>query len=325
MRRRAFVRALGAIPIALVTRTVAQERVRRIGLLMPSAEGDSETQHRLAVFRQALAALGWTEGKNVRIDVRWAVGEPARMAAAKELIALNPDIVIGASTPVTAALQRESRTTPIVFTQVGDPIGSGFAASFPSPGGNLTGFTNYEPAMATKWLQLLKEISPAVMLVGALFNPQTHSGQYWHALDTAARSVNLEFRKIPVQNVSELEEAIADLARQPETSLAVMPDVFVFNNRERIVSLAAQHRLPAIYPFRYFAEIGGLVAYGIDNLDMYKRAAAYADRILRGTPPKSLPIEAPKKFELIINLKTARSLGLDVPPTLLTSADEVIE
>ena len=286
MRRREFVGALSAITTALATGAVAQERVRRIGLLMPSAEGDLETQHRLAVFRQALAALGWTEGKNVRFDLRWAVSEPARVAAAKELIALHPDVIIGASTPVTAALQRESRTTPIVFTQVGDPIGSGFAASLPNPGGNLTGFTNYEPAMATKWLQLLKEMLPGITVVGALFNPQTHSGQYWHALDTAARSVNVEFRKISVQSVLELEQAIADLARQPGNSLAVMPDVFVFNNRERIVSLTAHHRLPAIYPFRYFAEIGGLIAYGIDNLDMYRRAAAYADRIMRGASPR---------------------------------------
>ena len=216
MRRREFVGALSAITAALATGAVAQERVRRIGLLMPSAEGDSETQHRLAVFRQALAALGWTEGKNVRFDLRWAVSEPARVTAAKELIALHPDVIIGASTPVTAALQRESRTTPIVFTQVGDPIGAGFAASLPNPGGNLTGFTNYEPAMATKWLQLLKEMLPGITVVGALFNPQTHSGQYWHALDKAARSVNVEFRKISVQSVLELEQAIADLARQPD-------------------------------------------------------------------------------------------------------------
>jgi putative ABC transport system substrate-binding protein len=194
MRRREFIGGLAGVA-ALATGAVAQERVRRIGLLMPSAEGDSETQHRLAVFRQALAALGWTEGKNVRFDLRWAVSEPARVAAAKELIALHPDVIIGASTPVTAALQRESRTTPIVFTQVGDPIGSGFAAGLPNPGGNLTGFTNYEPAMATKWLQLLKEILPDITIVGAVFNPQTHSGQYWHALDTAARSVNVELNR----------------------------------------------------------------------------------------------------------------------------------
>jgi putative ABC transport system substrate-binding protein len=208
MRRREFLGGLSASIVALSPDALAQDRVRHIGLLMPSPEGDLETQHRLQAFRQALGALGWVEGRNVRFDVRWAVGEPARIAAAKELMALNPEVVIGASSPVAAALQRESRTTPIVFTQVGDPIGSGFAASLPNPGGNLTGFTNYEPAMATKWLQLVKEISPGTKVVGALFNPQTHSGQYWQALDTAARLVGVEFRKAPVQDVSQLEQAI---------------------------------------------------------------------------------------------------------------------
>jgi len=325
MRRREFIVAVAAVicPIPILARDA--ERIGRVGVLMPSSENDPETRHRLDAFRQALMALGWTEGRNVVLDYRWAIGEPARAQAAKELIALKPDVIIAASTPIVAALQRESRTTPIVFTQVGDPIGSGFAATFSHPGGNFTGFTNYEPSMATKWLQILKEMSPATSSVGALFNPPTHSGQYWHALEDAAPSVGIVFKRIPVQDAAELERAMDELAREPGNGLLVLPDIFVFNNRALIVSLAARHRLPTIYPFRYFAELGGLIAYGIDNIEMYRRAAAYADRILRGTSPSSLPVEAPTKFELIVNRKTAKALGLEIPATLLASADEVIE
>jgi putative tryptophan/tyrosine transport system substrate-binding protein len=232
---------------------------------------------------------------------------------------------VAEGTPAAAALQRETRTTPIVFLQAGDPIGFGFVASFAHPGGNLTGFTNYEPSMGGKWLQLLKEMSPDLARVGALFNPKTHTGQFWRVLETAAPSIDLVFTKLPAQDVAELERAVEGLARDGKSGLLVMPDIFTVNNLERIIALAAQHRLPAVYPFRSFAKSGGLATYGIDNIDVYRRAAGYVDRILRGANPAELPVEAPTKFELIINLKTARALGLKIPPTLLVAADEVIE
>jgi putative tryptophan/tyrosine transport system substrate-binding protein len=325
MKRREFVTLLGGAAVAWPLAARAQERERRVAVLMPFSENDPEAQLRLTALRQALASFGWREGRDVRFDVRWTAGGPGIEAAAKELIAGTPEVVVAESTPAAAALQRETRTTPIVFLQAGDPVGFGFVANLARPGGNLTGFTNYEPSMGGKWLEILKEISPDLARVGALFNPKTHTGQFWRVLETAAPSIGLVFSKMPAQDVAELDRAIEGLAREGNGGLLVMPDIFTVNNRERIIALAAQHRLPAMYPFRTFAKGGGLATYGIDNIDVYRRAAGYVDRILRGANPAELPVEAPTKFELIINLKTANALGLRVPLHLQQLADEVIE
>ena len=293
---------------------------------MAFSENDPDAQRHATAFRQALATFGWTEGRDVRFDHRWTTGDPNRIqAAAKELLAGTPDVVVAESTPVAAALQRETRTTPIVFLQAGNPVGFGFVASLAHPGGNLTGFTNYEPSMGGKWLEILKEVSPDVARVGALFNPKTHTGQFWRVLETAAPSLNLAFTKMPAQDIAELDRAVEGLVRESNSGLLVMPDIFNINNRERIIGLAARHRVPAVYPFRYFAASGGLMSYGTDVAEVFRRAAAYVDRIFKGTSPGELPIQAPNKYELAINLKTARALGLEIPPTLLARADEVIE
>jgi ABC-type uncharacterized transport system substrate-binding protein len=328
MRRREFITLLGGAAAAWPLAAGAQqpERMRRVAVLMAFAESDPEAQLRSTAFRQALASFGWNEGHNVRFDYRWTAAGPDGMrVAAKELIAGTPDVVVAESTPAAAALQRETPTTPIVFLQAGDPVGFGFVASLARPGGKLTGFTNYEPSMGGKWLELLKEMSPELARVGALFNPKTHTGQFWRVLETAAPSINLAFSKMPAQDVAEIERALEGLAREGHSGLLVMPDIFTMNNRERIIALAAQHRLPAVYPFRTFAKSGGLATYGVDNIDVWRRAAGYVDRILRGANPAELPVEAPTKFELILNLKTAKALGLKIPPTLLVAADEVIE
>ena len=246
---------------------------------------------------------------------------------AKELVALQPDLILSQNTPTTAALLQQTRTIPIIFATVSDPVGSGFVASFPRPGGNVTGFTNFEPTMAGKWLELLKEIAPRVNRVAFLFNPATapYAEYYLNPFKAAAASFAVEAIAAPVRDTSELESVIAAQAREPNGGLIVMPDSFTTAHRVEITSLAARYRLPAVYPFRFFTEVGGLLSYGNDQLDHFRRAATYADRILKGAKPSELPVQAPVKFELVINLKTAKALGLDVPPTLLARADEVIE
>ena len=326
--RRDFIRLLGGAAGAwpLAARAQQPERVRRVGLLMPFAENDPEAQRRLTVLRQTLATLGWTESHNLRFDYRWVAADLNRIrTGAQELVGMTPDLVVVESTPATAALQQATHSVPIVFLQAGDPVGFGFVASMAHPGGNLTGFTNYVPSMGGKWLEVLKEISPRLARVGAVFDPRTHTGQFWRTLETAAPSLKLELAKVPVHDVAELERAIEGLAREAGGGLLVMPDAFTVSNRELIVALTARHHLPAIYPFGSFAKGGGLVSYGIDSIDVYRRAAAYVDRILRGANPGELPVEAPTKFELIVNLKTASALGLEIPPTVLTLADQVIE
>jgi putative ABC transport system substrate-binding protein len=328
MKRREFITLLGGAAAAWPLAASAQqlERMRRIGVLMGTAENDPEAPQRVAAFRDALAKLGWSEGRNVAIDFRWAAGDPVRMRAlAKELIGATPDIVVAESTPATAALRQESSTTPIVFFAVANPVGSGFVASLPRPGRNITGFTNFEPAMGGKWLELLKEIAPRVLRVAAIFNPRTHSGQYWQSMESAAPTFAVELAKSPVHEAGEIERAVKALADQPYGSLIVMPDAFTLAHRDLIVALSARHRLPSIYPFRVFPRTGGLISYGNDLVEGYRNAASYVDRILKGEKPADLPVQAPTKYELVINLKTAKALGLDVPPTLLARADEVIE
>jgi putative ABC transport system substrate-binding protein len=295
---------------------------------MSLAETDPEAQARVAAFRKGLQTLGWAEGRNVRIDIRWAASDAALMQRfAKELIALQPDLILSHNTPTTASLLQQTRTIPIVFVIVSDPVGSGFVASFPRPGGNITGFTNIEPTMAGKWLELLKEIAPSVARVALLFNPATapYAEYYLGPLKAAAASFAVEAIAEPVRDAPELESVVAAHAREPNSGLLVMPDSFMNVHSADIVSLAARHRLPAVYPFHFFAEGGGLLSYGNDLFDSFRRAAGYVDRILKGEKPADLPVQAPVKFNLVINLKTAKALGLEMPPDLLALADEVIE
>ena len=330
MKRREFITLLGGAAAAwpLAARAQQPDRMRRIGVLMAYAESDPEAQARVAAFREGLQKLGWTEGRNIRIDTRWAAADAEAMQRfAKELVALQPDLILSPTTPTTAALLQQTRTIPIIFANVADPVGSGFVASFPRPGGNVTGFTILEPTMAGKWLELLKEIAPRVNRVAFLFNPATapYAEYYLNPFKAAAASFGVEAIVAPVRDTSELESVVAAQAREPNGGLIVMPDSFLVTHRAEITSLAARYRLPAVYPFRYFTELGGLLSYGSDLTDNYRRAATYADRILKGAKPSELPVQAPVKFELVINLKTAKALGLDVPPSLLARADEVIE
>jgi len=330
VRRREFITLLGGAAAAwpMAARAQQGERMRRIGVLMAYAEGDREGASFVATFREGLQQLGWAEGRNIRIDFRWAALDAELMQRfAKELVALQPDIILSNTTPTTTALLQQTRTIPIVFVLVADPVGSGFVASFPRPGGNATGFTNIEPTMPSKWLELFKEIAPRIARVAALFNPATarYAEYYLGPLKAAAASFAVEASAAPVQDISEIEPIIAAQAREPNGGLIVMPDSFTVAHRTEITLLAARYSLPALYPFRLFTELGGLLSYGNDLTDQFRRAATYANRILKGAKPSELPVEAPVKFELVINLKTAKALGLEVPPTLLARADEVIE
>jgi putative ABC transport system substrate-binding protein len=330
MQRREFITLIGcAAAWPLGARAQQPERMRRIGVLMGYAESDREGQAFVAAFREGLQKLGWAEGRNIRIDTRWAEPSDAesRQRFAKELVALQPDLILSPTTPTTAALLQQTRTIPIVFTSVSDPVGSGFVASFPRPGGNVTGFIILEPTMAGKWLELLKEIAPRVNRVGFLFNPATapYAEYYLNPFKAAAASFGVEAIIAPVRDTSALESVVTTLAREPNGGLIVMADSFLTNHRAEITSLAARHRLPTVYPFRYYAKLGGLLSYGIDRRDNFRRAATYADRILKGAKPSELPVQAPVKYELVINMKTAKALGLDVPLFLQQRADEMIE
>jgi len=330
MRRREFISLLcGAVAAwPLAAHAQQGERMRRIGVLMTYAESDREGQAWVAAFREGLEKLGWVEGRNIRIDTRWATPElEAMQRFAKELVALQPDLILSQSTPTTAALLQQTRTIPIIFANIADPVGSGFVASFPRPGGNVTGFVQSEPTIAGKWLELLKEIAPRVNRVALLFNPATapYFDFYIAPFKAAVASFGAEATAAPVHDRSEFESVFAAQAREPNGSLIVMPDSFLNTHRAEITSLAAHYRLPAVYPYRLYTKVGGLLSYGNDVFDNYRRAAGYVDRILKGEKPADLPVQAPAKFELVINLKTAKALGLDVPPTLVARADEVIE
>jgi putative ABC transport system substrate-binding protein len=328
--RREFIVTLGSAVFAWPLAARAQtERMRRIGVLMSYAESDSDAQAWYAAFREGLQKLGWTEGHNTQIDTRWATPDDAESMRrfAKGLVALQPDLLLSSTTPTTSALLQQTRTIPIVFAIVADPIGSGFVANFARPGGNVTGFIFTEPTMAGKWLELLKEIAPRITRAAMLFNPTSATyAEYWlKPFKAAAPSFAVEAIAAPVRDRSELETVIAAQAREPNGSLIAMPDSFTDAHRVEITSLAARYRLPAVYPFRFFAEVGGLLSYGVDRTDNFRRAAAYVDRILKGEKPAELPVQAPTKYELVINLKTAKALGLEIPPKLLALADQVIE
>ena len=330
MKRRQFITLLGGAATWPITARAQQaERKRRIGVLMTHAENDAEFHDYLSAFREGPHKLGWTEGRNIQIDSRWgALDDPeARQRSAKELVALQPDLILTQNTPPTASMLEQTRTIPVVFVIVADPVGSGFVQSLARPGANATGFTIMEPTIAGKWLELIKEIAPRVNRVAFLFNPATtpYRDIYLNPFKAAATSLAMEAIAAPVHGSSELESVIAAQVREPNGSLIVMPDGFPNLYRAEIVSLAGRYRLPVVYPWRFFADIGGLLSYGSVQSDMFRTAATYVDRILKGEKPADLPVQAPTRYELAINLKTAKALGLTVPPTLIARADEVIE
>jgi putative ABC transport system substrate-binding protein len=327
MRRREFIALIGgAAAWPLAARAQQGERVRRIGVLMSLAADDPEGQARLAAFAQGLQELGWSIGRNVRIDYRWGTGDVSRYRAyAAELLALAPDVVLAAGSAAMGPLQA-SQGVPVVFVQVGDPVGAGFVESLARPSGNATGFTVFEYGMSAKWLELLKEIAPQVRRAAVIRDTGIAAGAgQLGALQSVAPSLGVELRPVGVRDAGEIERTITAFARESNGGLIVTAGAAVSTNRELIIKLAARHRLPAIYPFRYYVANGGLISYGPDNIDQYRRAAGYVDRILKGEKPADLPVQAPTKYELVINLKTAKAMGLTVPDSLLARADEVIE
>jgi putative tryptophan/tyrosine transport system substrate-binding protein len=331
MRRRDFITLVGGGAAAwpFAARAQQLDRIRLIGMLIGYAESDSQVQAQIAAFRDELQKLGWTEGRNIQIDTRWATPSDTESMQrfAKELVALQPDLIVSNTTPATTALLQQTRTIPIVFASLSDPIGSGLVVSFPRPGGNVTGFTVSEPTQTGKWLELLKEMVPRIARVAMLFNPASAPfAEYWlNSFKAAAASFAVEAISAPVRNGSDLDSVVATQAREPNSGLIAMPDSFTNAHRVEMTSLAARYRLPAVYPYRFYAEVGGLLSYGVDLADNFRRAATYVDRILKGEKPSELPVQAPVKFELVINLKTAKALGLTVPDKLLSTADEVIE
>ena len=331
MKRREFITLLGGAAAAwpLAARAQQGERMRRIGALIGGAETDPESRARVAALREGLEQRGWSEGRNLRIDYRWASADSDRIRAfAAELVATAPEAIFAHTTPATTRLLEATRNIPIVFASVSDPIGDGIVASFARPGGNVTGFTNVEASMGGKWLEILKELSPAVARVGFLFNPATSPGggsYFLRPFEAAAPLFNVQPISTPVEDVVDIERAVAPLAVGANGGLIVNSDVFTTRHRAAIIAAVARHRVPAIYPFAYFAADGGLAAYGTDVRDLWRRAASYIDRILRGEKPADLPVQAPTKFELVINLKTAKALSLNIPAMLLARADEVIE
>jgi putative tryptophan/tyrosine transport system substrate-binding protein len=332
MQRRKLLGVLGSAAAAWPAIARAQQAgpARRIGILMGGSKGDSQNEAGLAAFMKALKELGWTDGQNIKIDIRWAAGNVERMKElAKELVSLQSDLLVGHTTQPVAALQRETTTIPIVFLIVSDPVGSGFVANFSRPGGNITGFVNIEASLGGKWIEVLKDIVPSITRAALMFNPDTanYFRFYLEPFEVAARLLGIEPITAPVRTAADFERVISSLAERPGAGLAVMPDVALSTqkNRDLIISLAARHRLLTIYPYRYWVGDGGLVSYGIDQVDLYRRVPTYIDRIFKGAKPAELPVQLPTRFEMAVNLKTAKALGLTISPSLLARADEVIE
>src|SRR5262244_1032568 len=329
MRRREFIMLLGGAAAAwpLAARAQQAEKMRRIGILLPAAPDDSEVQSWVGAFLQGLAQSGWITGRNIRIETRWTKFDPEETRKyAAELVALAPDVILAAGTSTVGPLLRLTRTVPIVFPVAADPVAAGLVESLARPGGNATGFMSFEIGFAAKWLELLKEIAPGVKRAMVLRTLATAAGPgQFGAIQAVAPSLGVELRPIDTQDAGEIERAIVAFASEPNGGLIAATGGGVLKNRELTVALAARHRLPAVYAYRIHVMSGGLISYGLDNLDQYRRAAGYVDRILRGEKPADLPVQAPTKYELVINLKTAKALGLEVPPTLLARADEVIE
>jgi ABC-type uncharacterized transport system substrate-binding protein len=329
MRRRQFITLIGAAAVwPLAARAQQSERVRRIGVLTGGPRPDDpDAQTNIAAFLQALQQLGWTDGRNVRIEYRWGLGNPADIRkSAEELAALAPDVILSTGTASLAPLLQATRTVPIVFNNVADPVGAGFVDSLSRPGGNATGFMQFEYDLSGKWLELLKQIAPGVTRAAVLRDPTITSGiGQFAVIQSVAPSVGVEVRPVNVRDAGEIERAVAAFAGSPNGGLIVTASALAVVHRELIIALAARHKLPAVYYRRYFVTRGGLISYGYDLVDQFRRSAGYVDRILKGEKPADLPVQAPTRYELVINLKTAKALGLDVPPTLLARADEVIE
>ena len=327
--RREFISLLGGAAVAwpLAARAQQGEPMRRIGVLSSLASDDAEGQVRNAAFLQALQELGWTVGRNVQVDHRWTSADPDRIRkSAAELVALAPDVILATSSPVTAALLQATRTVPIVFVQVADPVGSGLVESLARPGGNATGFTTFEYGISVKWLELLKEIAPRVTRVAILRDPAIASGiGQMAAIQGVAPGFGVELHPLGVRDAAEIERGVTAFARSSNGGLIVAANPLTLVYRELIISLGLRHQLPTVYPQRYSVSDGGLISYGPNSIDPYRRAAGYVDRILKGEKPADLPVQAPTKYELVINLKMARALGLDIPPSVLARADEVIE
>jgi putative ABC transport system substrate-binding protein len=333
MKRREFLGALGSgavspLLLPLAARAQNPQRVRRVGVLLAAyTQADSAGQLRIKAFLSALQRLGWAERLNIGFDYRWGAGDlDSGKNLAADLVRSAPDAIVVAGDPALAELHRLTKTIPVVFTQVSDPVDSGFVASLARPGGNITGFQNFDPEIGGKWLGVLREAAPKLVRVGVLFNSgAAPHAVFLRAVEAAAHSLGVTVTTANVQNGSEIERAIAAFGSEPDAGLIVFPHPSAIANRASITALAARHRLPAIYPYRYFATDGGLISYGPDQIDQWRGAATYVDRILRGQKPSELPVQAPVKYEMVINLKTAKVLGLDVPPMMLASADEIIE
>jgi putative ABC transport system substrate-binding protein len=327
VRRREFIVALGgAAAMPFTARAQSGNPTRRIAVLTNFSETDSEAKSWHTAFRRRLENLGWIEGRNLQLDVRWGDGNLGNLRThAVELMSKMPHVILADSTPSISAMQEATKSIPIVFVGGSNPVGSGFVASLARPGGNITGFISFEPAIGGKWLDTLHEMAPPVTRVALIYNPRTHTGQYFSSIEAGARVHGIELVRLPFSDFTDIERGVADLVRQPNTGLLNLSDPSVALHRDQIVALAARHRLPAVYPFRFFVVSGGLISYGVDRLDQYRRAAEYVSRILKGESPADLPVQVPLKYELAINLKAAKEIGLAIPPTLLARADEVIE
>ena len=331
MKRRQFIRLLGGAAAMWPRTVMAQQpnRVRRIGVVMELAAGDPQARANIGALQRGLQTLGWLEGSNLAVDYRWAPDDAVLVwKFAKELVQVRPELMVAGSSPVVATLLGETRNIPIVFVSISDPIGEGFVASFAHPGGNVTGFTNFESSMTGKWVELLKDFAPELTRVAFLFNPQTAAGggsYFLRPIDAAASTLKVKAAMALVHDDDEIEAAFAALAREPGVGAVLLPDIFTVAHHQLVIALAARYRVPTVYGYRFMVERGGLISYGVDIDNLFERAAAYVDRILKGAKPSDLPVQAPTKFELVINQKTARALGLPVPDALLARADEVIE
>ena len=330
MKRRSFITLLGGAAAVWPVVAGAQQdgRMRHVGVLMNVVQEDPGGPAEVMALRKGLSELGWVEGRNIRVEFRWPGGDIERAQTfAKELVGLRPDVLIGRSTPTTSALKRETDTIPIIFVNVTEPVEQGFVQSLARPGGIITGFTNFEASIGGKWLQLLKEVDPRITRIAIIYNPQTapFAGLFLRSVQSAAPTLAVEAIAMPIQSETEIEAALTTFARQPAGGLIVIPDSFTGQHRDLIIALAARNRLPALYANLVSTPSGGLMAYAVDTRDLMQRAATYIDRILKGAKPADLPVQQPAKFQLVINLKTAKALGLEVPATLLATADEVIE